>query len=136
MRGFALSRVYSPDGRWAYTLYDGNGKAPFVHALDTVRGRAVCVDAPMLAKRTDIQALVLRANPGGRTLSVLDGHRPVATVDTRTLRATAARAATPAAGASGDGGTSVPAWPFVAVGLLLTGALAMAARRRRRVAPG
>src|SRR2546423_647813 len=40
MRGEPLSRTYGPGGRWAYTLYDGNGKHPFVHALDTVAGAA------------------------------------------------------------------------------------------------
>ena len=35
MRGNPISRALSPDGRWAYTLYDGGGGTPFVHALDT-----------------------------------------------------------------------------------------------------
>ena len=39
MHGSPLARVESRDGRWAYTLYDGNGK-PFVHALDTAHARA------------------------------------------------------------------------------------------------
>ena len=33
----------SADGRWAYTLYD-NGRHSFVHALDTSRRTAVCID--------------------------------------------------------------------------------------------
>lgn len=54
MEGLPITRTTSPDGRWAYTLYDGNlydndGKAPFLHALDTVAGEAVCVDLPQLA---------------------------------------------------------------------------------------
>ena len=44
MRGQPLSRAMSPDGRWAYTLYDGNGETPFVHALDTSRATARCID--------------------------------------------------------------------------------------------
>src|SRR6266508_2701124 len=35
MRGSPLTRASSPDGRWAYTLYDGAGQTPFIHALDT-----------------------------------------------------------------------------------------------------
>jgi hypothetical protein len=35
MRGSPVTRAMSPDGRWAYTLYDGAGGTPFVHALDT-----------------------------------------------------------------------------------------------------
>jgi hypothetical protein len=46
MQGSAVSRVAGRDGRWAYTLY--TGKETFLHALDTVRGRAVCVDLPQL----------------------------------------------------------------------------------------
>jgi hypothetical protein len=46
MQGSAVSRVASRDGRWAYTLY--TGEETFLHALDTVRGRAVCVDLPQL----------------------------------------------------------------------------------------
>src|SRR3954451_12423797 len=34
MTGQPMSRVYSPDGAWAYTLYAG-GREPFIHALDT-----------------------------------------------------------------------------------------------------
>jgi hypothetical protein len=47
MQGSPVSRVASRDGRWAYTLYTGSEET-FVHALDTVRSRAVCVDLPRL----------------------------------------------------------------------------------------
>lgn len=47
MQGSAVSRVAGPGGRWAYTLYTG-GDGTFLHALDTVHGRAVCVDLPQL----------------------------------------------------------------------------------------
>jgi hypothetical protein len=46
MQGSPVSRVASRDGRWAYTLY--TGEETFLHALDTVHGRAVCVDLPQL----------------------------------------------------------------------------------------
>ena len=39
MRGSPITRLMSADGRWAYTLYDGAGAAPFVHALDTQDAR-------------------------------------------------------------------------------------------------
>src|SRR3954465_5440752 len=48
MRGFPVTRATSPDGRWAYTLYDGGGHAPFVHALDTASATARCIDLPGL----------------------------------------------------------------------------------------
>ncbi len=36
IQGLPITRAASPDGRWAYTLYDGNDREPFLHALDTV----------------------------------------------------------------------------------------------------
>jgi hypothetical protein len=46
MQGWAVSRVESGDGRWAYTLYANPGGTPFIHALDTVKGVAHCVGVP------------------------------------------------------------------------------------------
>ena len=46
MQGWAVSRVESSNGRWAYTLYANPGGTPFVHALDTVKGVAHCVGIP------------------------------------------------------------------------------------------
>ena len=43
MGGLPLSRTMSADGRWAYTLYTG-GEETFVHALDTLKGQARCID--------------------------------------------------------------------------------------------
>jgi hypothetical protein len=81
MHGSPLTRVASPDGRWAYTLYDGMGKAPFVHALDTSTRSAHCIDLPSLAGTNLSQArLVLNSD----TLTVAS-PRPVVAVDTRTF---------------------------------------------------
>ena len=43
MSGVPLARVMGPGGRWAYTLY-ASEEHPFVHALDTERRTAVCID--------------------------------------------------------------------------------------------
>lgn len=59
MRGQPLSRAMSPDGRWAYTLYDGNGKTPFVHALDTSRATARCIDLDALGGAENLWRLRL-----------------------------------------------------------------------------
>jgi hypothetical protein len=135
MRGFPLSRAYSPDGRWAYTLYDGNGKHPFVHALDTVAGRARCIDTPMLAGRHDLYDLTVKTGPGGRTLSVGGRHGPLASVDTRTFRVTKPAPASAAASTPSGGAGS---WPLLGLaGLALAaGAAALRLRRRRRLATG
>jgi len=46
MRGWAVSRTSTANGRWVYTLYANPGGFPFVHALDTVKGVAHCVGIP------------------------------------------------------------------------------------------
>lgn len=51
MGGSPLTRATSPNGRWAYTLYDGAGKTPFVHALDTSTRSARCIDLDALLPR-------------------------------------------------------------------------------------
>lgn len=126
MEGLPLYRAMSPDGRWAYTLYDGNGKEPFIHALDTVAGRAVCIDLPQLAElpRRFYYLLQLQATEGGHQLVVLrrvPGPKPTRTllsVDTRSFEVH--RPAPVATASSGVG-----PWPIVALGavaLLLAGA--------------
>jgi len=42
MQGLPMTRATSADGRFAYTLYERPRGAPFIHALDTVRGSAAC----------------------------------------------------------------------------------------------
>lgn len=71
MDGLPITRATSPDGRWAYTLYDGNGGEPFIHALDTVARRAVCIDLPQLEERRNLFMLRLRVEKAGRKLVVL-----------------------------------------------------------------
>ena len=67
MRGMPVTRSYSPDGRFAYTLYDGAGEHPFIHALDTVGKTARCIDLHGL---TGFAAL-----PGPQLDVVPDGGR-------------------------------------------------------------
>lgn len=83
MRGYPMTRVTSADGRWAYTLYDGVGE-PFIHALDTARRRAFCIDLPMLASDT-LDPFTLRLTLTEGRLSVLEGERVAAHVDTTTM---------------------------------------------------
>jgi hypothetical protein len=78
MRGRPLSRATSQGGRFAYTLYDGNGATPFVHALDTSTVSARCIDLDVL-KGTNMSRLHLRLGPAG-TLVVGNGLRPLLTV--------------------------------------------------------
>ena len=84
MRGMPITRATSRDGRWEYTLYDGAGSHPFVHALDTVHGEAACIDLDAL---TGFQRLYeLRLGLKGGRLAVLDGTVAVAAIDRTTFR--------------------------------------------------
>jgi hypothetical protein len=127
MRGNPLSRVTSQDGRWAYTLYDGGGKTPFVHALDTVNQTARCVDLDALAGRNDLLSLTLRRSADG-LLSVVLAQKPLLSIDPHSFHVSTPVAFSPA---QKDG----PPWtPIgVAIGTLLAGAAAslLLVRRRR-----
>jgi hypothetical protein len=80
MRGQPLTRATSRDGRWAYTLYDGAGKTPFIHALDTRRGSARCIDLDALAGK-DLSTLRLRLDDSRGALEVVRASKPLLTVD-------------------------------------------------------
>jgi hypothetical protein len=141
MNGIPLSRAMSPDSRWAYTLYQGGGGKPFIHALDTVGRKAVCIDLddPALA-RTNLYALRLRMAADGTRLDLRHRNGEIAaTVDTATFRVRTRPAAVAAARAQApDGNPAGPGilWPALAAALL--GAIVLvrqAVRRRRRARP-
>jgi hypothetical protein len=85
MRGQPVTRATSRDGRWAYTLYARPKHGPFVHALDTDRGQAYCVDLPLRLRQLEQMALRLRMRGDG-ALEIRNRHARLAVVDTRTLR--------------------------------------------------
>jgi hypothetical protein len=93
MAGFPITRETTADGRWAYTLYDGAGEEPFVHALDTVDGEAHCIDLAMLAGRQDLYDLRLDLGPGEGGLAVVDGAERLAVIGTSDFQPVAARTA-------------------------------------------
>lgn len=129
MTGLPVTRAASPDGRWAYTLYDGNGKEPFVHALDTVGRRAVCIDLPQLKGQRNLFRSKLRLEQSGRKLTVIThpggahGSQPLLSIDTKSF---AVEEAGPAG--SGSDGT---AWLAAGVAVL-TAVLLVLWRRRSR----
>jgi DNA-binding beta-propeller fold protein YncE len=141
MRGYPVTREASPDGRWQYTLYSGT-KMPFVHALDTARGRARCIDLPRMPGSVYRDAL--RINPDGSTLAVTNRSKAaLATVDTATFKASkasssgAGRAQGAGEGAAGGAGSAFP-WLLLALGGgLIVGAASlwgMPKLHRRRLA--
>jgi uncharacterized membrane protein len=84
MAGLPITRVMSADGRFAYTLYDGGGKTPFVHALDTVSSDAHCIDLDALAGNQDLYNLRFSLAADGTRLAVVAGSRQIVAFDTRT----------------------------------------------------
>ncbi|MDQ6806044.1 MAG: hypothetical protein M3065_14005 [Actinomycetota bacterium] len=136
MRGNPIARVSSSDGRWAYTLYDGKGH-PFVHALDTARRQARCIDVAAFPTNSDWLTVRLRLT--GERLIVDLGGRTLSEIDTRSLSLLApARATTPTqprrTETRSTSGTVGIALPIAAAALLLVGGT-IAVRRRFRVPP-
>jgi hypothetical protein len=81
LAGLPISGATSPDGRWAYALYDGDVRLPFLLALDTVTGRVIRVDLPGLERLGDPYLLKLHLDGAGRRLDVFprspqSGHVP------------------------------------------------------------
>jgi hypothetical protein len=98
MQGLPMTRATSADGRFAYTLYERPHGAPFIHALDTVRGSAACIDLPSLSG-ADLSAARLTPPAAGRPLLVRGaGIAPLAVdVAARRARTETFGAAAPAA---------------------------------------
>src|SRR3954451_20312999 len=117
MSGRALTRTSSPDGGWVYTLYDGAGETPFVHALSTVDTYTVCIDLDSLEGRNDLSTLGLALNPRTKTLAVKRAGAVLATINTDGFEVTAVRAAPPSrVAAPNDGPRDIP---WLIVGLVI-----------------
>jgi hypothetical protein len=136
MQGMPVTRAVSADGRWAYTLYQGNS-GPFIHALDTQRRAAVCVDLPAMV---GANFSGLKLTLAGGMLTVGRDGRPLALVDTRTfaitrpgVRSQASPARHAAAARHGGGASGLP-WLLVAIPILVFVAFRQRKRRRGRLA--
>jgi hypothetical protein len=120
MAGYAMTRVTSGGGQWVYTLYQKPSGEPFVHALDTVRGVAYCIDFP--ANR-GLYNIVLSLRNRDRTLVAhWRSGRPWLQVAVGTWRI------------SYPGGGLPWAWAGAGIGgaLVVCAAGALLLRRRRR----
>jgi hypothetical protein len=137
MGGLPITRASSPDGRWAYTLYQAG--EPFIHALDTTGRTAVCIDLPQLEPRqVDLGRIGLDVGKGGEQLTISNQRgRPLLLVDTESFDVTKPEASSPSTGeVEGDTGQ---AWVLIAAGvvgfalaLIAGGAVARGGRRRRQ----
>lgn len=136
MQGVPLTRAMSADGRFAYTLYERPTAPPFIHALDTARGTAACIDLPSLAGG-NLSGARLAPPAGARPLVVrVRGLAPLA-VDVAARRARPVSAERPAAHdatAGGDLRWLVALAATVALGAALVTAARRHLRRRPRVA--
>jgi hypothetical protein len=132
MYGTPVSRATAPGGRWEYTLYDG-AEHPFVHALNTARGTAVCIDLEHLSRMVPGRA-ALEPSPDGATLTVSNRGKAVAEVDLASF-AVSEPAARPAPDASAaDDGDGLP-WALIAGAAALLICMGALVARRRRPAP-
>jgi hypothetical protein len=86
MGGVPVTRATSRNGRWAYTLYARDQHHPFVHALDTSRRQAFCIDLPLDYRRPKQDRLRLGLDAEGTSLSVKLGRARVAEIDTKSWK--------------------------------------------------
>lgn len=130
MAGLPMSRATTPDGAWAYTLYEKPSGRYFVHALNTQAGVARCIDLPRLSSQN-----MPRLSIDGGRLDVVSEGRVLAAVDRATLAVTrspapvARTAARPAPARHSS--SRAPLWVAIPAGLFLAGLAAFALRRRR-----
>jgi hypothetical protein len=133
MRGSPITRTTSADGRWAYTLYDGGGATPFVHALDTSRRTARCIDLDAIAGSKYLWRLRLNVSRDGSMLTIRDRKETELLVSTRTFepRRPSAAQAVPATGS----GLRWPLAVLAGVGALAVAGALIALGRRRHLRP-
>jgi hypothetical protein len=137
MAGTAQTRAVGPGGRWAYTLYGPahHHHPPFVHALDTKTGEALCIDLDVIADLPGrlLASLVLQPDPTGSQLTVVSRGEPVAAIDLETFEVSEPQeAAASASGADSSDAGSGLAWAAIAIGIVGVG-LARALMAWRRV---
>lgn len=90
MNGSPWARARSANGAWAYTFYAKPNGTAFVHALDTARRRAFCVDLPWRSNTRALSAVRLSLADGGRRLELAKrGGDRLAIVNTTTFKVTA-----------------------------------------------
>jgi hypothetical protein len=131
MTGKPVTRTMSPDGRWAFTLYQGSDEGPFVHALDTSGRQAKCVDLVGLNLPENLRGSRLDVSSTGDELAIVRHGQTVGTIDTHTW------AVSSPSSANDDHG-----FPWILIAILALAAAAGAGvasgmvRRRRRLASG
>ncbi|HKH65459.1 MAG TPA: M14 family zinc carboxypeptidase [Solirubrobacterales bacterium] len=93
VEGLPITATTDADGRWSYTLFDGNGKVPYIQALDAAQGRVITVALPQIAERPNPFLLNMQLGSGGNKIflsadSAVQGQPgtgPLLSIDTETF---------------------------------------------------
>jgi hypothetical protein len=131
MTGRPVTRAMSPNGQWAYTLYQGSDEGPFVHALDTSGHKAVCVDLDGLNLPKNLSGSQLVVSGAGDQLTIVRHGSELGMIDTHTFAVSP-----PATPSDGHG------FPWVLIAILAlvaaagVGIASRVVRRRRGLASG
>ena len=89
-----MTRTWSPNRSWAYTLYAKPNGTAFVHGLDTSHRTAVCLDLPWKGVGDAISRVRLQVSEDGATLILRQpGLGRLASIDLRSFRVLSVRAA-------------------------------------------
>jgi hypothetical protein len=93
MAGMPMVRTWSRDGATAFTLYNGLESHAFVHALDTVRRSARCIDLPWKGDaQTGLERVRMSVGADGMLTLTQPGTGVLARIDTRTFEVQVVRA--------------------------------------------
>ena len=91
MAGLPMARAWSRDGTSAFTLYNGLESHAFIHALDTMKRSARCIDLPWQGNAQNGLERVRMSVDAAGILALAAGVGVLARVDTRTFEVEAVR---------------------------------------------
>jgi outer membrane protein assembly factor BamB len=127
MEGQPVAQVLGRDGRISYTLYHNHHHGPFIHALNTGDGTAICIDLPRDGREDHAAGRYwgLALSADGRTLFAANAALGLtAAVDTAAEKvvntSTFAEAAAPKSQVAASGLDRLPAAPMLGVVTLST----------------
>jgi hypothetical protein len=86
MTGMPMARAWSRDGGSAYTLYNGLESHAFIHALDTTKRSARCIDLPWRGDgQNGLERVRMAVGQDGVLVLSQPGVGVLARIDTRTF---------------------------------------------------
>ena len=93
MAGLPMARAWSRDGASAFTLYNGLASHAFIHALDTMKRSARCIDLPWKGEaQNGLERVHMSMDASGILTLSQPGVGALARVDTRTFEVEVLRA--------------------------------------------